>query len=195
MNNIGPWCVTGLLWKYYMGRQNGNLDILKALHDKGICYGIRYDVIDNVASGNSARKPLLIANGKKMVDGKDGWYEYFFRTQVARTPKQLEDGITYISELQGVITFQDYQLNVSELLIVEEVNIATGDVAFDGNVLVEGNVFLRQGMNGSGNGFIHAAKDVIGNFRESIHRKSEIQWIFILRLRMQSTQKKNRWRV
>ena len=76
-----------------MGRQNGNLDILKALHDKGICYGIRYDVIDNVASGNSARKPLLIANGKKMVDGKDGWYEYFSAPRLPVPQSSLRTGL------------------------------------------------------------------------------------------------------
>lgn len=232
-------------------------DIVRLLHKKGICYGIRYEVIDSVVSGNSFRKPLLIAEGRKARDGQDGWYEYFFRTQIARTPKQLADGNvdyrsvewfetvekgqklayyhnaqkgengttitgkvlpakrgreqsiltgkgfkrladgkTYISEMQGIVTLQDFVLNVSRLLVMKEVNLATGDVEFAGSVLVEGNVnsgatikatedvmvkgfveaakiicggnvFLQQGMNASGNGSINALKDVIGYFFES----------------------------
>lgn len=234
------------------------IDIVKALREKGVCYGVKYDAIDNVVSGNSPRKPILIACGKQLVDGKDGWYEFFFRTEVMHTPKQLEDGTvdyrdvdwfetvekdqklavyhraepgengitvtgrmvparngreksiltgkgfhrlpdakTYISDMQGIVTLQDCRMNVSELLILKEVNMATGDVEYAGNVLIEGNVssgsritaakdvivkgfveaaqivcggnvFLQKGMNGSGNGLIRAIKDVIGYFFEGV---------------------------
>ena len=190
------------------------IDIVKALREKGVCYGVKYDAIDNVVSGNSPRKPILIACGKQLVDGKDGWYEFFFRTEVMHTPKQLEDGTvdyrdvdwfetvekdqklavyhraepgenditvtgrmvparngreksiltgkgfhrlpdakTYISDMQGIVTLQDCRMNVSELLILKEVNMATGDVEYAGNVLIEGNV--------SSGSRITAAKDVI----------------------------------
>lgn len=232
------------------------IDIVKLLQEKGITYGIKYDVIDNLLSQNRLLKPLLIATGKKMMDGKDGWYEYFFRTEIAHIPKQLEDGNvdyrdvewietvekgqkiafyhdaelgedgititgkilpakrgrekniltgkgfkrladgkTYVALLHGIVTLQGYQLNVSELLVVNEVNMATGNIEYDGNVLVEGNVssgarikatkdivvkgfvetaqivsggnvFLQNGMNGSGSGSIRAAGDVIGYFFE-----------------------------
>lgn len=243
------------------------IDIVKILQEKGICYGIRYDVIEEVVSGNSQRKPLLIAGGQIRVDGKDGWYEFFFRTQVARTPKQLEggnvdyrnvewfetvekgqklalyhnsepgvngitvtgkvlpaksgkekniligkgfkrlpDGKTYISEMQGIVTIQDNRLNVSELLVMDEVNMTTGNVEYSGNVLIEGNVssgskiragkdvivkgyveasqiisggtvFLQKGMNGSGNGTVVAAGDVIGYFfeRSEVYAGGDIQ--------------------
>lgn len=238
--------------------EQDRVGIVKALYEQGICYGIRYEVIDNIIIGNSPRKPLLIARGNRQVDGKDGWYEFFFRTELMGIPKQLEDGSldyrevewfetvekgqklavyhnsekgtdgititgrvipakrgreqsllvgkgfkrladgkTYISELQGIVTLQENKLNVSELLVMKEVNMTTGDVEYNGNILIEGNVssgtrirstkdvivqgfveasqitcggsvFLRKGMNGTGGGSIRAAKDVIGYFFEGV---------------------------
>lgn len=232
-------------------------DILKILCNQGICYGVRYEEIDKIVSGNFPRKSVLIAQGTPVRNGKDGWYEYFFRTEVARTPKVLEDGNvdyrnvewyetvengqklavyhgadagengititgrtipakkgkelsiltgngfkrlpdgkTYVSTLQGIITIHDFDLEVSNLLVMDEVSLATGDVDFQGCVLIQGNVssgtkikatkdiivkgfvesaqiicggnaILRQGMNAAGNGFIQAGKDVIGCFFEA----------------------------
>lgn len=236
--------------------------IVKALQEKGICYGIRYDVIDDIVSGNSPRKALLIAGGRKLTDGKDGWYEFFFRTDLNGIPKELEngrldymdvewfetvdkgqklavyhsaekgedgitvtgriiparpakekgllvgrgfqrlaDGKTYIADKHGIVTLQDYRLNVSEVLILQDVNMATGNVEYDGNIVIKGNVssgvtikaskdlivegyveaariicggnvFLRKGMNGSGGGSIQATGDVIGYFFEEAEVKA-----------------------
>ena len=68
-------------------------DIIKALRRKGIVKGIDEAAITRILSGEAETdKPVLVAQGRPPVKGKDGWYEYFFRTEVARTPKQLEDG-------------------------------------------------------------------------------------------------------
>lgn len=252
------------------------MEILKALRSMGITYGIQYDKIDQIVSGNSFRKKILIAKGVPVRHGADGWYEYFFRTEVARTPKELADGNidyrnvewfetvvvgqklayyhpalsgengttvtgeiiparkgkeqsiltgtgfqrladgrTYIAMMQGIVTIQETYLNVSNLLVMEEVNLTTGDVDFDGNVLVQGNVgcgakiratgdvvvqgfveaaqifcggnvFLQQGMNGAGSGYIHADNDVIGYFFEAaeVDAYGNIQGDYFLNCRM-----------
>lgn len=68
-------------------------DIIKALRRKGIVKGIDEAAITRILSGEvETDKPVLVAQGRPPVKGKDGWYEYFFRTEVVRTPKQLEDG-------------------------------------------------------------------------------------------------------
>ena len=244
------------------------IEILQALHSRGITYGIRYDAIDRMAAGEEPRGHVLVAAGSLPEDGQDGYYEYFFRTNVARTPKtmadgnvdyrnvewfeqvkkgqklacyhgattgkngmavtgreiparkgreqciltgngfhRLEDGKTYVADLDGIVSLaEDYagtdtvmeiQLNVTNLLTVEEVTLATGDVHFDGNVFVKGNVgsgagiyatgdllvggfvesahietggdiMIRQGMNASGEGEIHAGGDVNGYFFEAV---------------------------
>lgn len=62
------------------------------LSQKGIVSGICEDVIDNFSKGNICRKPLIIAKGTRPQDGKDGWYEYFFKTEGLGKPKLLPDG-------------------------------------------------------------------------------------------------------
>lgn len=209
------------------------IEILQALHSRGITYGIRYDAIDRMAAGEEPRGHVLVAAGSLPEDGQDGYYEYFFRTNVARTPKtmadgnvdyrnvewfeqvkkgqklacyhgattgkngmavtgreiparkgreqciltgngfhRLEDGKTYVADLDGIVSLaEDYagtdtvmeiQLNVTNLLTVEEVTLATGDVHFDGNVFVKGNV-------GSGAGIYATGDLLVGGFVESAH--------------------------
>ena len=248
--------------------ETARVEILQALHRKGITYGIRYDAIDRMVSGDSPRMHVLVASGIMPEHGKDGYYEYFFRTHVARTPKTLadgnvdyrnvewfeevkqgqklayyhvatvgkngmtvtgkeiparkgreqciltgrgfqrsKDGKTYTAELDGIVSIsenyagtdviQEIKLEVTNLLTVSEVTLATGDVQFDGNVFVTGNVgsgatiyaagdvlvdgfveaahitcggdvMLRHGMNAaSGEGKVHAAGDVNGYFFEA----------------------------
>lgn len=233
-------------------------DILKELRRQEICYGVCYEEIDRIISEKIINKPVLIARGLPGKDGKDGRYEFFFRTEVVRTPmllengnvdyrniewfetvekgqklavyysatkgekgttitgrniparkgkeqsiltgkgfKRLPDGKTYVSELRGIVTLHEYKLDVSSLLIMDEVNLATGDVDYQGCVLINGNVsseasiratedvivkgyvenaqitcggnaILRQGMNASGKGYIHAGGDVMGCFFEGV---------------------------
>ena len=245
------------------------IEILQALHSRGITYGIRYDAIDRMAKGEGPHGRVLVAVGSMPKDGQDGYYEYFFRTNVARTPKtledgnvdyrnvewfeqvkkgqklacyhaatagtngmsvtgkeiparkgreqciltgtgfhRLEDGITYVADLDGIVTLSEnyegtdtlleIRMDVTDLLTVEAVTLATGDVHFDGNVFVKGNVgsgagvyatgdvlvggfveaahitsggniMIRQGMNGSGEGGIRAAGDVNGYFFEAVN--------------------------
>ncbi len=241
----------------------GRADILKALGHMGIAYGVQYDKIDEIAHGNVFRKPVLIAQGLPARHGDDGYYEYFFRTEVARTPKQLpggdvdyhdvewfetvkkgqnlavyhaatdgEDGMTVLGEpiparrgreeciltgtgferrsdektyratKTGIISLHGTNLEVSDLIIMDEVNLATGDLIFDGNVLIrgnvgsgakiragadlviegfveaaqiecKGNVLLHQGMNGGGTGYIYARGDIVGCFFEAATLKAE----------------------
>lgn len=233
-------------------------EILKELRRREICYGVCYEEIDHIIEEGRINKPVLIARGLPEKNGEDGWYEFFFRTEVARTPKLLEhgnvdyrtvewfetvekgqklacyhsatsgekgititgraiparkgkeqsiltgkgfrrlpDGRTYISETRGIVTLHEQNLDVSSLLVMDEVNLTTGNVDFQGCVLINGNVssgasiratedvivkgfvesaqitcggnaVLRQGMNASGNGFIHAGKDVMGCFFEAV---------------------------
>lgn len=212
------------------------VEILQALHSKGITYGIRYDVIDRMTTGEGSCVHALVASGFMPEDGADGHYEYFFRTQVARTPKTMEDGNvdyrnvewfervkkgqklayyhgatsgkngmtvmgqeiparkghelciltgkgfhrlsdgkTYVADLDGIVSLTEnyagtdslieIRMDVTDLLIVDEVTLATGDVHFEGNVYVRGNV-------GSGAG-VYATRDVlVGGFVESAHIES-----------------------
>lgn len=236
--------------------------VMKSLWEKGICFGTNEEVIAEALKKKEIGRCYRVAMGKKRIDGKDGWYELFFRTDLSGLPKQLEsgkidyrdvdwfetvnkgqtlasyhkaepgvDGMTvtgkkipakngrekghllgkgflrtdkdeYISELQGIVTFYENHLNISEVLVMQDVNLTTGDVDFEGSVLIHGNVFtgatvkagkdvivegyvedakilcggtayLKNGMNGTGGGTVEAKEGVVGYFFERAHITSQ----------------------
>jgi uncharacterized protein (DUF342 family) len=233
-------------------------EIKQALREEGITRGIDNRAIHILEQGSVSSTVVKVAEGRKPRDGKDGWYEYFFRTNVARTPKVLpdgsvdyrdiewyevvkkgqklayyhdakegvdgytvkgrvlhskkgkekkilvgkgfvvqDDGKTYIAETDGKIDIKDEQIEISRMLVMEEVSLATGNVNFDGSVhvlgdvvsgarieasesvvvdghvedaIIEcgGDVVLRKGMNAGGTGGYIRARNVIGRFFESV---------------------------
>lgn len=67
----------------------GREDVIQALVGQGITFGILENAIGHIMRGEYTEQPLLIAKGKGPSKGKDGRYEYFFRKEVASTPKCL----------------------------------------------------------------------------------------------------------
>ncbi len=110
----------------------------------------------------------------------------------------LEDKKTYISLLDGrIICDEEGYLEVSRVCALDAVNRATGNISFDGTIYIHGNVgsgvtisateniivdgfveaavlrsggeiFLRRGANGGGNGIIEAKENVVGQFFEDV---------------------------
>lgn len=66
--------------------------ILSELKRQGVCHGIDEIAIDGLLSGRYHGKGTVIATGTPAIPGSDGRYEYFFRTDLNRKPKQLPDG-------------------------------------------------------------------------------------------------------
>ncbi len=66
--------------------------IIKLLRDRGIVYGIKDDVVREIASGDFVGVEKVVAEGTRPQKGKDGYYEYLFKTTFSRTPRVLEDG-------------------------------------------------------------------------------------------------------
>lgn len=107
-----------------------------------------------------------------------------------------EDGSKYYASTEGHVTVEGKCLTVTPIYIIEgDLDAATGDVDFHGDVLVQGNVFagvtvkttgnitvnghvetanlfagkdviLKNGMQGSGNGVIRAGGNVMARFLE-----------------------------
>lgn len=139
--------------------------------------------------------------------GIDG-YNVFGKALHARKGKELSmlagkgfvllpDQKTYLAAEDGKVELNNGRLEITRLLVLDEMTIATGKVDFDGSVYIKGNVgsgvtiralediiidgsvesaniecggsvVLRQGMNASGNGMIKAGKNVTGKFFESV---------------------------
>lgn len=75
---------------------------------------------------------------------------------------QLPDKKTYIALWDGMVQLDGFKLDVSQILKVPEVTLATGNIHFEGNVEVEGDVTsgakIIAGGNVIINGFVEAAQ-------------------------------------
>lgn len=231
--------------------------ILAALLSQGVCYGIDEIAIDGLLSGKYQGKGTIIAQGTPAIEGADGWYEYFFRTDLNRKPKELPDGSvdyhcvewfelvnedqkiayyhepgegtpgktvtgqvlpakagkeqphlagtgfkllmdqkTYISTMKGRIELKNERMDITSLLLLEDVTAAGGDIDFDGSIQVNGNIgmgavlhatgdivvngyveaaelscggniLIRQGVSAGGAGYIRASQNIVGHYFES----------------------------
>ena len=82
-------------------------DIVAGVKDIGIKRGVSRKIVDAILEGHHGTEYILFARGIKPVDGDNGSYEFFFRTNLVKRPKILEDGSV------------DYQ-NVEWFEVVEE---------------------------------------------------------------------------
>ncbi len=82
-------------------------DIVSAVKEMGITRGVSRKIVEFILSGKHGKDPILFAKGVPAQTGEDGWFEFFFRTNLEKKPKILEDGSV------------DY-LNVEWFEVVEE---------------------------------------------------------------------------
>lgn len=80
---------------------------MPGVKDIGIKRGVSRKIVDAILEGHHGTEYILFARGIKPVDGDNGSYEFFFRTNLVKQPKILEDGSV------------DYQ-NVEWFEVVEE---------------------------------------------------------------------------
>lgn len=228
--------------------------LMEFLEEKKVKTGISEAAIDSICKGEYGSGPILIARGKIPLKGEDGWYEYFFRTDVQKKPKVLADGSadykdiewfevvregqtiayyheakegtdgydvlgnvikgrkgaekrvlrgkgfrleedkkTYTALYNGMIRLEDEELSVVNHLDLDEINMTTGNIFFDGSIHIRGNVtsgmsvkatgdividgnvevatietegsiMLKKGMNSSGLGMVKAGKNIVSRF-------------------------------
>lgn len=239
------------------GKPVAQEEVLSAIRESGIKKGVDYAAVKAICDGTTSGDIVTLARGVMPQAGADGWYEYFFDTEVKSNPMLLEDGSvdyqhakwfelvkkgqkvavyheaqdgtpgytimgeslatkkgkekpvltgngfeiledkkTYIASVDGRIELKDNKLFISNLLVVDDVTSATGNIDFNGSVYVRGNVgqgvsihatrdvlvdgytessvieaggdiILKKGNNASGRGFLRANGDVMGMFFES----------------------------
>lgn len=54
----------------------------------------------------------------------------------------MEDVRTYVSDLKGIATYHEECLNVTEALVLDEVNPTIGNIDYEGTVFIKGNVAI-----------------------------------------------------
>ena len=67
-------------------------ELLEALQQNNVRKGIDFQTMDQICEGKSDRDIVVIARGKEPTAGEDGWYEFFFETDLKKNPILLEDG-------------------------------------------------------------------------------------------------------
>lgn len=67
-------------------------EMVAFLQKEGIVYGIQEEAAERLLQEKLYGQPVLIAKGDPAKKGKDGWYEFFFRTELKRNPRVLSDG-------------------------------------------------------------------------------------------------------
>lgn len=67
-------------------------DIMQFLNDAGVRAGIDQDTLLKIVDEQLFNQEILVANGTKQIDGKDGYFEYLFNTDLDKKPTIREDG-------------------------------------------------------------------------------------------------------
>lgn len=239
------------------GAKMDKKEIMGDLSYQKIIHGIKEEVIDQFLASGEYCKTYVIAEGEKIVPGKDAWIEYFFNTDLRARPTLQEDGsvdffhlnimnnckkgdllaklhqeipgkdgmdvlgekvaapavkrailrfgrnITLSedkteirSEVNGHVKLIEDRVFVSDIYEVENVDIGTGNIDYEGTVKVSGNVcanftvkatgdiivdglvegayleaggniIIGRGMNGMERGILKSGGNIITKFLEN----------------------------
>ncbi len=239
--------------------------LLNLVSEAGITHGIKENVLQSVVERKIYSTPVKFAECTPPTDGQDGWYEFFFETNINTKPKILKDGsvdyseygdlptvvegdklvvyhppteavdginvrggaiiarkgrdlaklkgkgfsidkdgIVYTAKFDGKVTYIDERLVVDKELVIDgDVSLTTGNVEFQNDIRIRGNVLsgvkvvsekgsivvdgyveqatlvakkdivLKNGMQGNGRGIIDAGGDVKGKFFEQAQVTSQ----------------------
>lgn len=85
----------------YQENYNYQVDhIIDFLKQRGICSGIIEQNIKSLIENRNWDVSTLVARGTEPVNGKDGYYEYFFRTDLPKEPPVMPDGSVDYSQTE-----------------------------------------------------------------------------------------------
>lgn len=84
-------------WLYLMPKEDGSSytkeELIQLLHDHEVLAGIDEDILIAMAKKKVYEREIKVAEYVAPIEGKDGYYEYFFDTNSgAKKPKIREDG-------------------------------------------------------------------------------------------------------
>ena len=185
---------------------NTNPNLKPKLNEDGSVDFFSLSAISQVNAGDK------LATLTPEVEGRNG-YDIFGEPIPPKDVRKLtlkhgrgisesEDGLSIISDVNGHATLVDGQVFVSEVYEVSDVDTATGNIDYEGNVcvlgnvkagyilkakgdieirgvvegaLVEatGNITIARGMNGMGKGILKAGGNIISKFLENTNVSCE----------------------
>ncbi len=186
--------------------------LLREMRLAGVIYGIDQEMVNRLSNGHFAGTDAVVARGSVPVDGREGYYEYFFELKQEAKPKIRADGSvdhmdlrsyhmvkkgdhiayyhaaemgksgstvtgkflpakngkekgllvgkgfivdedqkTYISLLNGRIEMKGGKITITNVLELREVSKVTGNVIYDGDLHVQGDVLAGSVIKVTGN--------------------------------------------
>lgn len=201
MINISRDEMTATLTLYRRQKALDRGKLIREMQSVGVIYGVDQEMLDRLSDGHFAGTDAVIARGKAPIDGRDGYYEYFFELKQESKPKIRADGSvdhmdlrnyhmvkkgdhiayyhaaemgrsgstvtgkflpakngkekgllvgkgfivdedqkTYISLLNGRIEMKGGKITITNVLELREVTKITGNVIYDGDLHVQGDV-------------------------------------------------------
>lgn len=137
---------------YVSGRSYTVGEIVKALMDYHVVYGLNQDVISQLAKGERYDEEVLVAEGTPMKDGEDGYYEYMFKTEMPTRPAILPDGSVDYRNVQ----FFEYIRAGETVAVYHPATAGTSGYTVSGKVLPAKRGLEKQVLTGKN---IHADAD------------------------------------
>ena len=160
-------------------------EIIKDLQYLGVKHGIDNQIIEQILSHREYGEAYKIAVGTQPRDGSDGYIEYKFNTELKPRPKmnddgkvkhvifrygrnlsQSEDGTELMSQVSGHVILENDKIFVSNVLELVNVDNSTGDIDYEGDVVVKGNVLAGFTVKATGDitvsGIVEGATVIAG---------------------------------
>lgn len=193
------------------GRKYSEEIIFKFLEKVKVVYGVNKEAIKKICRDGKPVIRELIACGKEVVNGQNGYYEFFFDTTEESEPEVLRDGtadlekmrclqpvkvgdkiaeyhkatrgtdgydvfgnlikavsgkeipilkgtgfmimndrVSYVATYTGAIRMVDGRVEITKLMVVQEVKITDKKIKYDGTVFVVGDVFSGSAIEATG---------------------------------------------
>lgn len=245
------------------GERLSSRELLQDLFHRGIRFGIKEDAINSFIQNPVYCTDVVVAQGKPVVQGKEGHVEYLFDTKPNARPTLREDGTVdffnlnlvnhcskgdklailhpstmgeegktvrgevikplhirvvklhfgknielsedqteIFSKVDGHVTLSGEAVYVSDVLEVENVDPSTGNIDYEGSVVINGsvtagyvvkakgnievkgvvegatleaggNITIARGMNGMGRGVLKAGQNIVVKYLENVTAQAE----------------------
>lgn len=106
-------------------------ELTRILRHKEVKQGVVKGILTRIIEKEMYERDVIVAEGKKPVDGQDGKYLFYFKKEMKKTPKVNEDGSVDFKNLE---LFESVQ---KDQLLVEYVAATSGGFGYDvfGNLL------------------------------------------------------------
>lgn len=141
-------------------------EIIKDLQYLGVKHGIDNQIIEQILSHREYGEAYKIAVGTQPRDGSDGYIEYKFNTELKPRPKMNDDGTELMSQVSGHVILENDKIFVSNVLELVNVDNSTGDIDYEGDVVVKGNVLAGFTVKATGDitvsGIVEGATVIAG---------------------------------